>query len=168
MVQTINPPRYMRFVLISVLAIAMAAVSCRPTEPPQEVSKYEIRTCQWAECTFSNRTGVSVSTYIRTNELAGFTMAQIFNEMLGHIDRWPESVKEMLNDDQTTNIGPIVDGWGRPLNFEWYEEAAKQDVDAKLFLPRLPILVWSSGENGVNEFGRGDDIIVTNPIPESK
>ena len=49
------------------------------------------------------------------------------------------------------------DGWGRPYNVEWRSNLV--DVATRMLdWNNLPLQVWSSGENGVNEHGDGDDI----------
>ena len=49
------------------------------------------------------------------------------------------------------------DGWGRPYNVEWRSNLV--DVATRMLdWNNLPLQVWSSGENGVNEHGDGDDL----------
>jgi hypothetical protein len=49
------------------------------------------------------------------------------------------------------------DGWGRPYNVEWRSNLV--DVATSMLTWNdFPLLIWSSGENGVNEYGEGDDI----------
>ena len=49
------------------------------------------------------------------------------------------------------------DGWGRPYNVEWRSNLV--DVATRMLdWNNLPLQVWSSGENGVNEYGDGDDL----------
>lgn len=49
------------------------------------------------------------------------------------------------------------DGWGRPYNVEWRTNLV-DTASPMLIWNRFPLLVWSSGWNGVNEYGNGDDI----------
>jgi hypothetical protein len=49
------------------------------------------------------------------------------------------------------------DGWGRPYHVEWRSNLV--DVATSMLTWNdFPLLVWSSGENGVNEYGEGDDL----------
>jgi len=48
------------------------------------------------------------------------------------------------------------DAWGQEYNIEWRSKVpSNADI---LLLNNNPILIWSSGANGFNEFGGGDDI----------
>lgn len=49
------------------------------------------------------------------------------------------------------------DGWGRPYNVEWRTNMVGV-ASPMLKANQDALLIWSSGENGVNEYGNGDDI----------
>jgi len=51
----------------------------------------------------------------------------------------------------------IIDPWGRPLNVKWVDE-----LPADTNIPRHPssLCIWSSGENGINEYGANDDVVL--------
>ncbi|MGI6494967.1 MAG: hypothetical protein ACOX5G_02555 [Kiritimatiellia bacterium] len=54
--------------------------------------------------------------------------------------------------------GTITDRWGRQLNVAWrYSLAENGDAKRLSQYPSI-FVVWSSGNNGINEFGDGDDV----------
>ena|ERR1700744_1535893 len=62
------------------------------------------------------------------------------------------------------NNGPLVlDGWGNPLQIMTKDHLKNiPNVSKTLMGKTNNILVWSSGPNGLNEWGNGDDIFITN------
>ena len=91
-----------------------------------------------------------------------------------------ELVKSQETNDLRTTIGRLIvelakkngvevpkyfsgsllhDPWGRPLNIGWKSDLLGKTNAPKLLASDGQILIWSSGRNGVNEFGEGDDII---------
>lgn len=61
--------------------------------------------------------------------------------------------------------GLILDGWGRPLNFALRSAEVPRISPALLNQSETSgLIIWSSGPNGANEFGRGDDIFPTNLV----
>lgn len=71
-----------------------------------------------------------------------------------------------------TPDGIVVDAWGRPLNFK-----LRSNEDLKISRELLnelkegdtnDVIVWSSGANGTNEYGSGDDVFPTNVFIPSR
>jgi hypothetical protein len=52
-----------------------------------------------------------------------------------------------------------VDGWGHPFNVASRGYVAGHDPVPALLQVQGDILVWSSGPDGTNQFGRGDDVV---------
>ena len=55
----------------------------------------------------------------------------------------------------------LVDLWGRPLQVAWREDLANSNYE---FLKAStdtdsPVIIWSLGPDGKNDFGRGDDVL---------
>jgi hypothetical protein len=68
----------------------------------------------------------------------------------------PVEVTATISDAALADIrdrGVDLDAWGRPMLFEVQVESRK-------------IRVWSTGRNGVDEKGLGDDILVEKQIPD--
>ena len=60
------------------------------------------------------------------------------------------------------DIGKLVtDGWGHPFNLASRAEVTAKDPASPLLRFPGDILVWSSGPDGTNQFGRGDDVVYT-------
>jgi hypothetical protein len=53
------------------------------------------------------------------------------------------------------------DGYGRLFNVELQVNLTTRDATQSLTNSKLPVVVWSSGLNGVNELGFGDDITLS-------
>lgn len=52
----------------------------------------------------------------------------------------------------------IWDPWGKPMNVAWRSDIIQNAQ--KLSWSPMELVIWSSGRNGRNEFGNGDDIIM--------
>ena len=52
-----------------------------------------------------------------------------------------------------------TDGWGRPFNLGKRVDVTAKDPASPLLRFPGDILVWSSGPDGTNQFGRGDDVV---------
>ena len=48
------------------------------------------------------------------------------------------------------------DGWGHPYHIDWRTNLSNRST-AMLRANENSLLIWSSGENGINEYGGGDD-----------
>lgn len=57
----------------------------------------------------------------------------------------------------------FVDGWGNPLCIAWRSDISAKASTSLLKSIDLELLIWSSGPNGINEFGYKDDIIFEMP-----
>jgi len=55
--------------------------------------------------------------------------------------------------------GVFHDGWGTPLIFAFTNNATNSGLIPSV--TRRPFVVWSAGPNRTNEYGSGDDVIVT-------
>jgi hypothetical protein len=63
-----------------------------------------------------------------------------------------------------------LDGWGHPFRYEFKADLIHKNAAYSLTNKDTTILVWSIGNNGVDELGRGDDVflgsIQTNSLGE--
>ena len=58
-----------------------------------------------------------------------------------------------------TASSKIVDSWGRPLQIRWREDLIGTNyISLKLSIDS-PIIIWSLGPNGENNYGLGDDVV---------
>jgi hypothetical protein len=102
-----------------------------------------------------------------------YTFRNALGEMIG-----PEefTIEEMLLKDSTNDLHislatlfekrgyPIAsyaitnhDGWGRPYHVEWRTNLVGIDTPM-IHATDNELLIWSSGSNGINEYGGGDDL----------
>src|SRR6185437_13012813 len=52
---------------------------------------------------------------------------------------------------------PLVDSWGHPLEVIWRDDAASTNISGRLMQSSASLLIiWSTGPNGINEYGNGD------------
>jgi len=101
-----------------------------------------------------------VSNYLHSNEADGLSLRQIFAAMCACPTCIPERIVGITNVQDITNTATVTDSWGKSLNFVWRDDAIRSNICDALLLKSLPVLIWSSGPNGSNEFGKGDDIFV--------
>jgi len=52
----------------------------------------------------------------------------------------------------------LIDTWNRPVNICWRTNMPAETSSELLKSTDMDVIIWSSGENGVNEYGNGDDI----------
>ena len=70
--------------------------------------------------------------------------------------------KTSLQPMQEDDISKLVtDGWGHSFNLASRADVAIKDPASPLLRFPGDILVWSSGPDGTNQFGRGDDVVYT-------
>ncbi|MGO8929639.1 MAG: hypothetical protein ACLQU3_22460 [Limisphaerales bacterium] len=70
--------------------------------------------------------------------------------------------KASLQPVQENDIIKLVtDGWGHPFNLACRADVAMKDRASPLLRFPGDVLVWSSGPDGTNQFGRGDDVVYT-------
>jgi hypothetical protein len=73
--------------------------------------------------------------------------------------------KANLEPMQEGDISKLVtDGWGHPFNLASRVDVATKDPASPLLRFPGDILVWSSGPDGTNQFGRRDDVVYA-PAP---
>lgn len=73
------------------------------------------------------------------------------NNYLPNVDWRPEKYFKVKNN--------AYDFWGKPLNIEFLNNFPV-NIRPKKFTPlKHNLLVWSSGKNGIDEWGQGDDIV---------
>ena len=71
-----------------------------------------------------------------------------------------EMLETILTKEGMKNIWDHIsdgDGWGRAYNVAWSTDRDVSKSPLRL-RNRNPLQVWSSGKNGVNELGGGDDL----------
>jgi hypothetical protein len=122
---------------------------------------HTIRYCEWLQSgSYPNST--NMISYIRSNEMTGLSLGQIFNVFQAYPSFEPDEGNIINNTNIPTMAKKSVinDAWGRPLNFMWHEDAVKSNASHALLKKSCSILIWSSGPNGTNEFGGGDDVFV--------
>ena len=57
--------------------------------------------------------------------------------------------------------GLLLDGWRQPLQIVLRSDLGLlPDVSPALLAKPNDVVIWSSGPNGVNEFGKGDDVFL--------
>lgn len=110
---------------------------------------------------------------------ASFTTISLFwfRTAIGEMVASGEStIEEMLLSDSSDNLQYMLgglfkkhgyhtaadklakhDGWGRPYEIEWRTNLFGVDTPM-IHATDNELLIWSSGPNGINEYGGGDDL----------
>jgi hypothetical protein len=129
-----------------------------------------IERCERLESGTAYLTREDVIPFLRTNESSGLSMGQIFfvmaNNSIVDIEKITDDTNIMDTYVHPHKIPTMADAWGRALNFAWRSDAAGNIFPNVLLKKQFPVLIWSSGPNGSNEWGRGDDVFT--PFDESK
>jgi hypothetical protein len=62
----------------------------------------------------------------------------------------------------TTNLREplVLDAWDHPLNFAYRTNLPEWGLVGSFRTKTNAIIIWSSGPNGRNEYGQGDDVIL--------
>jgi len=57
----------------------------------------------------------------------------------------------------------LIDAWGNPLCAAWRPDISTNASACLLNCVDYKLLIWSSGKNGINEFGYNDDVVFKMP-----
>jgi len=69
---------------------------------------------------------------------------------------------------RTQVISPeLVDAWGKPLEIRWREGSMNSRYSFLETNINSPVIIWSFGPNGTNNFGEGDDVVWFNASKRS-
>lgn len=120
-----------------------------------------LRYCEWLQSDSKYMTHAEFAAFLRTNESDGLSLCQIFAVMKAFPRHSPERIVDDTNI-QLKQIPMLTDGWSNSLNLIWRGEATNGVLNRSLLAEDGPVLIWSSGANGSNEYGNGDDLFITN------
>lgn len=98
----------------------------------------------------------STATFLKRAQTNGVGLNRAVAILVAHPERDLEDLQQFLTND--LNLPMVLDAWSRPFIVEWKDNVAASFPVQKSNWPRCPVLVWSSGPNGINENGQGDDI----------
>lgn len=138
--------------LLGIFVFLPGVVNPKHEFTKKETTEEVLRRCEWIQMRFSGMTRADLRSYLVSKQVAGASLGQIFNAMLLRPQDLPTN---SISIDMPT----IKDAWGHPLNCMWFEQAVTHGASDQLRRKQLPVLVWSSGANGTNEFGSGDDVV---------
>ena len=97
--------------------------------------------------TESNQTAFGLADIVEFR-IGAFDISKIENTDFVYI----HDVGDRLKD------GEILDLWGRPYHIAFDLDGDDLITLRAMSTVRAPFLIWSDGENGVNEFGERDDV----------
>jgi hypothetical protein len=88
---------------------------------------------------------------------------------LGKVLRFYYESGDLPNVNVSTNTWTWLDPWGVPYNIQIRGTTMPSDEFNVVFGSNCDdIVVWSSGENKINEYGRGDDVLDFNSDRSSR
>lgn len=61
---------------------------------------------------------------------------------------------------ETISRNLCYDGYGNPFNVEFRTNIGSKSASGIVLRAESELLIWSSGENGINEYGSGDDVAI--------
>jgi hypothetical protein len=120
-----------------------------------------LRYCEWLESGNAYLNSNQVVAYLHSNEASGLSLGQIFEGMRLYPQCIPQNIVGNTNIASVTNLSGVKDGWGNPVVFMWRSALTSATVSPGLMSKRFPVIIWSTGPNGSNEFGFGDDLFTT-------
>lgn len=93
------------------------------------------------------------------SEISGGTNLQDKWELLlvddaGRLEMESKDIREVL----------CRDAWGNRFNLDFKTNLVASGASAALLNSTFDLAVWSSGPNGSNEFGNGDDVVLPSPV----
>lgn len=137
-------------VLVSALILAAIVSHCRVAERinPAALTRYTLETCEELEAKAHKQTEAG--------------LMQDYFDRIQQTDAYKGGYVAL---DLSTKR--ILDGWGNPLNVVEKEIlTTNQLVSQRLSSKTNRIIIWSSGANGRNEYGGGDDASLPYPSKE--
>ena len=117
-----------------------------------------IKQYEWLESASGYLDSNQIVPFLRSNEAAGFSLNKVFRGMQLYPQDLPENLMANAKIHSPTNIDEIKDGWGNPILFMWCSSAQTGQISEGLLRKQFPVLIWSCGKNGSNEYGHGDDV----------
>lgn len=149
----------LKFIVISLLC---TAVSCFPprTPAPRAKTSAKLKNIYAAMGVLEAENHLSIAEQLRRVS-QGTTVPEKWMFLLGEnankLGMEPKQVREEL----------YRDGYGNLFNVDFKTNIALTNASRALLETRFDVVVWSSGRNQINEYGRGDDVFLT-MSPERK
>jgi len=151
---------YIAFITIVIVACLFTFFPHERIPTNGDVTLNLIRRCEWMQSRFSKITSEDLTNYIKVNEADDLSLGQIFYIMTEYPQYLPERIVGNTNLPALKNIPSLIDAWQRPINIFWRHDYILTNCNSALQSGNLPLIIWSSGPNGSNEFGNGDDVFV--------
>jgi len=121
---------------------------------PAAITRHAIEVCEGAEQDVGVRSSLESPGDIRLNYGSWIKQTRAFGEGYVKVSAGAEAY--------------ILDGWGKPLQIMCKTNLQNRAmISASLLSKTNRILIWSSGPNGSNEFGTGDDVFLQ-PLRKTK
>jgi hypothetical protein len=81
-------------------------------------------------------------------------------------DKWEQllvdNVAILKIEPKNVREGLVFDYWGNRFNLDFKSNLVAHQASAALLDTSFNFVIWSSGANGTNEFGNGDDVFPKN------
>ncbi|MCO5053107.1 MAG: hypothetical protein M9920_12480 [Verrucomicrobiae bacterium] len=142
---------------MAVLLLSSILVSCSPETPaPKAVTISRLKNVQRAIQVLEEANRATIGQQL--HGISGDTTLQRKWELLlledaGRLQMEEKDIREFL----------CRDGYGNLLNVDFTTNVVAHGASPGLTSTACDVVVWSSGRNGTNEFGNGDDVVWSPP-----
>jgi hypothetical protein len=143
---------------LAAVGVAVLLVSCSPSvKAPRKSTEIRLKNVERAIRLLEEANHATIAEQLRG--ISGGTTLQ---------DKW----ELLLVDDagklemESNNIREVLcrDAWGNRFNLDFKTNLVASGASAALLNSTFDLIVWSSGPNGSNEFGNGDDVVFPSPV----
>ena len=139
--------------ILATLALNCLLVACSPPRAPNAETQSGLKQVYYTFRTLEQSRHKSI--------------AEVFEEVKPGAsldDKWKSLVLEIATEERFPpklfEEQMCKDGYGRLWNIERRSVLIGRGASTNLTKCAFEIVFWSSGPNGINEFGRGDDVVL--------
>lgn len=143
---------------LTAVGVAVLLVSCSPSaKAPRKSTEIRLKNVERAIRLLEEANHATIAEQLRGIS-AGMTLHDKWELLLvddaGRLGMESKDIREVL----------CRDAWGNRFNLDFKTNLVASGASAALLNSTFDLAVWSSGPNGSNEFGNGDDVVLRSPV----
>jgi hypothetical protein len=143
---------------LAAVAITLIAASCQPpvTPAPKAQTVSRLKNVFHAMRLLESENRSSIGDQVRRSSGGATLQGEWENLLIGNagiLGLQPEDIRDQL----------CRDGYGNLFNVDWRTNVAAAGGSSTLTQTDFDIVVWSSGRDGTNDWGHGDDVTLSPP-----
>lgn len=142
---------------LAVTGVAVLLVSCSPSvKAPKKSTEIRLKNVERAIRLLEEANHATIAEQMRGIS-SGTTLQDKWELLLvddaGRLEMESKDIREVL----------CRDAWGNRFNVDFKTNLTTRGASATLLNSTFDFVVWSSGPNGSNELGNGDDLVLPSP-----